>query len=248
MNSCNQLVHVVGLERLDVLRELILRLNRIRLGDLVVVGRLDRVELRPCALQQAVDRRRRGADGLTDLGRLPLQYLAQHEHRPLPGRQMLKGGHERQPNRLAGLDDHRRVGRIFFRRIGQRLEPGDLAALVDVAARVRRPLAQPGRQRSALPAVQRGQAGVRRNAVEPGPDGGFALEPLEGLPRAQVGVLNQVLCVVNGAGHPVAVREQFAPIPLGIGEKCVRGRGVIGGFQAFCEHAHVVELTQGSDN
>ena len=126
----NQLVHVVRLERRDVLRELILRLNRIRLGDLIVVGRLDRVELRTRALQQAVDRRRRRADGFTDLGRLPLKHLTQHEHRALPGRQMLKGGHERQPHRLAGLDDHRRVGRIFFRRIGQRLEPGDLARSV----------------------------------------------------------------------------------------------------------------------
>jgi hypothetical protein len=43
------------------------------------------------------------------------------------------------------------------------------------------------------------------------------------------------------------VGKQLTPIPLGIGKECVRGGSVISGFQAFCEHAHVVELTQGSD-
>jgi hypothetical protein len=47
------------------------------------------------------------------------------------------------------------------------------------------------------------------------------------------------------------MREQFPPKPLGIGKKCIRSGSCIlraGGFQAFCQHAHAVELTQRSDN
>ena len=53
---------------------------------------------------------------------------------------------------------------------------------------------------------------------------------------------------MDGAGHPVAVREKLTPISLGIGEKRVCGGRLVSGVQAFSEHAHAVELTQGTDN
>ena len=59
------------------------------------------------------------------------------------------------------------------------------------------------------------------------------------LPGAQVGLLHQVLGVVQRAGHPVAVREQFAPV-AGIGLKPGTRRRIQRG-----EDAHVSEPTQG---
>ena len=56
----------------------------------------------PGPLEGAVDRGDAGVEQLGDLGRLPAQHLAQDEHRPLPGRQVLEGGDEGQPDRLAG--------------------------------------------------------------------------------------------------------------------------------------------------
>ena len=55
----------------------------------------------PGPLQRAVDRRHRGVEQLGDLRGLEAQDLAQHEHRPLAGREVLEGGDERQPHGLA---------------------------------------------------------------------------------------------------------------------------------------------------
>jgi hypothetical protein len=44
------------------------------------------------------------------------------------------------------------------------------------------------------------------------------------------------------------VRKKLTSIPLGIGEKRIRGGRLVSGVQAFGEHAHAVELTQGTDN
>jgi hypothetical protein len=44
------------------------------------------------------------------------------------------------------------------------------------------------------------------------------------------------------------VREKLPSIPLGIGKKRICGSCLVSGFQAFSEHAHVVELTQSTDN
>ena len=65
-------------------------------------------------------------------------------------------------------------------------------------------------------------------------------KPVVGLPGAQVGLLHQILGVVQGAGHAVAVRQQFAAVPLCVGEKGVRIF-----IETPCEHAHGTELTQG---
>ena len=75
--------------------------------------------------------------------------------------------------------------------------------------------AEAGGQRTPAAALQRGQAGVRRDLVEPGPHRRPALEPAVGSPRPQVRLLDEVLGVVHRAEHPVAVRQQLAPERLG---------------------------------
>ena len=102
----------------------------------------------PGPLQRAVHRGHGGVQQLGDLGRLPLQHLAQDQHRALAGRQVLQRGDERQPHRLPG---HRGVGRVAA--AGQHLasgtgvEPGALRQLrrrarsdaVEAGAEVHRP-------------------------------------------------------------------------------------------------------------
>ena len=83
------------------------RSGRRRLGAQVVVG-----ERRAGPLQRAVDRHHGGVEQLRDLVGLPLQDLAQDEHRALPRREVLQRGDERQSHRLAL---HRFLGRIAGR-------------------------------------------------------------------------------------------------------------------------------------
>ena len=75
--------------------------------------------------------------------------------------------------------------------------------------------AQPGGQRAAVAALERGQADVGGDAVEPGAHRRPALEAVVGPPGAQVGLLDEVLGVVHRPGHPVAVRQQLAAVGVG---------------------------------
>ena len=65
------------------------------------------------ALQRAVHRDHRGVEQLGHLGGLPAQHLAQDQHRPLPGRQVLQGRDEGQPDAVL---QHHPPGRIGVRR------------------------------------------------------------------------------------------------------------------------------------
>ena len=58
--------------------------------------------------------------------------------------------------------------------------------------------------------LERGQARVGRDPVQPGTQRRTALEPIVGTPRPQIGLLDQVLGIVDRAEHPVAVRQQLA--------------------------------------
>ena len=77
----------------------------------------------------------RGPELRGDLGGAELQYLAEHEHGPLPRRQQLHRRHQREPH----VGPHLRVEP----RIGKRLQPGDVE---------RRRQRRPGIARSARPA------------------------------------------------------------------------------------------------
>ena len=72
------------------------------------------------ALQGGVDRGGGGLERLGDLGGRPAQDVAQDEHRALAGGQVLEGGDEREPDRVALGDDDGGVG--------HRLEPGHLGS------------------------------------------------------------------------------------------------------------------------
>ena len=52
-----------------------------------------------------VDRGRAETNRIGHFGGLPLQHVTQQQNRALPGRQMLQGSHERQPDRLAITND-----------------------------------------------------------------------------------------------------------------------------------------------
>ena len=90
---------------------------------------------------------------------------------------------------------------------GQWLQPRHLGALDQLSGRVRTGRAQPGGQRPTPAVLQRSQAGVGGDPVQPGAHRGLSLEPVVGLPGAQQGFLHQVLGVVQLTGHPVAMRE-----------------------------------------
>ena len=89
------------------------------------------------ALEGRVDGGHRGVEGVGDLGGRPAQHVAQDQHRPLPGRQVLQRGHEGQPDGVALGDHHGGVG--------HRLEPGDLVVLLERVAGHLVGGAEPGR-------------------------------------------------------------------------------------------------------
>ena len=131
----HQPVDVVGLERRDVAGQQVLRLRRIR-------GRQPVVEPGPTASSWDRARCSRLLTAVVVVpiasatsADLPLQHVAQQQHRALPGREVLQRGDKRQPHRLARPDDDRRVGRVV-RQVGQRLQPGHLAAFHELGRRV----------------------------------------------------------------------------------------------------------------
>ena len=68
---------------------------------------------------------------------------------------------------------------------------------------------------------QRGQAQIGRYPVEPGANGGSALERLPGSPCPQVRLLDQVLGLVHRADHAVAMRDQLVPVGLRVVDEFV---------------------------
>ena len=181
------------------------------LGQLVLGGQRLR-ELGPGPPHAAVDRGGRGAQQVCHLGGRPFQHIPQDQHRALPGGQVLQRRDEGQPDtRPRG----RRRGRIVAfpgqQRAGKRLQPRHLRPRHQRRVQVLRRPAQPRRQRPAAPPLDRGQAYVGRDPVQPGPHRRTALKPSVGPPRPQVRLLHQVLGVGGRAQHPVAVSQQLPP-------------------------------------
>jgi hypothetical protein len=82
-----------------------------RLTELVLGGR-HLGQLRPGALQRAVDRRGRGAEQVGDSSRPTRQHVPQDQDRALPRRQVLQRGHQRQPDAAPRRHDRGRITRI----------------------------------------------------------------------------------------------------------------------------------------
>ena len=108
MEQRHQRGDVVALEGVDVAGDQRLLLGRrwrpTSGGPQVVVGQGG-----PRPLQRAVHRRHGGVEQLGHLGRLPAQHLAQDQHGPLAGGQVLEGGDEGEAD---GLPRRRHLGRI----------------------------------------------------------------------------------------------------------------------------------------
>jgi hypothetical protein len=147
-------------------------------------------------LQGAIDRGHAQVQQAGDLGGAPAQDVSQDEHRALARRQQLEGPQESERDRLARV-----VSRLGSCR-------GSAQQLVRVRADAEALLAAP----AALAAFDRIEAGVRRDAVEPGPERNIALKGGPPSPGVGQGVLDRVFRVVDRTQHPVAVDEQLAPV------------------------------------
>lgn len=215
MQQRGQGVHVEAFEGVDVAPEQGLLLVAQRLGRGVGGGVGIRGEGGPGALQRAVDRGDRAAQQLSDLGRGPAEHLAQDQHRPLPGRQPLQRGDERQPHRLPG---DRGLGRVAGRRqhpfVRDRPDPGRLGQPgPDRGVHARRG-GQVHRPGPALAAPEQVQADVGGDPVEPGAQRGAPLEAVVAAPGPHHRLLHGVLGLEGRAQHAVAVAGQLGAVRL----------------------------------
>src|ERR1039457_6013007 len=149
------------------------------------------VERRARPLQSAVHRYLAAVEYAGHLRCAEAEYVAQHEHRALARRQVLKPGRERECQRLPGLVARFRPGRgvrqIFEQSVGVRLEPGWLGPAGGLG-RLERGTGGVRQLMAAVPGVaQRVQAAIGRDAVEPGAHGCSLLELLKPAPGRQQG-------------------------------------------------------------
>ena len=127
---------------------------------------------------------------------------------------MLQRGDERELDALALLVAGVRAGeRVVERQLGVRvrLDPHrfgerNAGAVVRVGGR---PVVD--RQHQLGPALDRLQADVGRDRVQPRAQRAAAFEGLQPPPRAQQRLLQRVLRILRGAEHPVAVGAQLGP-------------------------------------
>ena len=127
---------------------------------------------------------------------------------------MLQRGDERQPDRLARHGHVRRIGLGDEGALRDRLDPGHLRARVQVGLERFLRGAEVHRQCAALTPLQRVDAHVRGDAVQPRTQRGTALEALEATPGTEQGLLHRVLCLERRAEHAVAVAGQLTPVLL----------------------------------
>ena len=142
------------------------------------------------------------------------QHVAQHEHRALLRREMLKADDERQRDRLLRLVARLRSGSLvrhaLEQDVGVGLEPDRLAP----AGRLGH-LGHPLVFRAAPARPQGVQRAVGGDPVQPGPDRRALLELLEAAPRGEQRLLEQVLGVLRRADDPVDVQLELAPVGVG---------------------------------
>jgi RNA polymerase sigma factor (sigma-70 family) len=169
-------------------------------------------------MAQRLVRAKRKIKAAQILGGREAEHLPEQEYRPLPCGQVLQAGDEREPQALAHGNDGRGVSGVRGdQRVRNRLQPGHIGSGrpgqgVGVAGRT----AQAGRQRPPAALLKRRQAGIGGDAVEPGTQRRPALEGAVGPPGPQIGLLHQIFGLVGRAEHPVAVRQQLMPEPLGV--------------------------------
>jgi hypothetical protein len=218
--------------------------------------RRDLLQLGAGPLQGTVHGRGRDLQQVRDLGGAPRQHVPQDQHGALPGRKMLQRRDEREPDALPRRDDRRRIGRAARvhagpaqaspvqasteQRVRERLQPGDLQV---PAGRMPRRLGQAARagevrgQRPPAAALQRGQARVGGDPVQPRPHRGpSGIKIPVGPPGPQHGLLHQVFGVVYRAQHPVAVRQQLPAERIRLPHELVADRSIRAHAHSFRHH------------
>lgn len=132
---------------------------------------------------------------------------------------MLQRGNQRKPDRIA-IDDHDGgIIDVAQRRIRDRFQPGNLVALDQIVGRVRTRCTEAGREWTPRSPLQRGQARIRRDAIEPGPERRLAFVTFEPAPSPDERLLDLVFGVVNRPHHAIAVRQQLAAVRIGKSEE-----------------------------
>ena len=170
-------------------------------GPVAAVRRQVAAHRLPGPLERTVGRGHAGLEQPGGVGRRQPEHLARQQRRPLPRRQHLQRGEERQLDRLAGD-----VGLVRLVGVGRHL--------VEHGVGVRRQPAHLGAGRDpALPGPRAVEADVRGDPVQPGP-GVVAVEGVARAPGPEEGLLHGVLGVVVRREHAVAVHVQLAPVPL----------------------------------
>ena len=154
------------------------------------------------------DRGDGGVQALGHFGGGPAEHIGQQQRRPLARRQVLQRRDEREPDALAQC---RALGRIGVLRQGarirDRLEPVRARAIVErVVHRADRAFFH--RTRAARAVVQRVQAHVGRDPVQPRAQRRALVEAFEAAPGADHGLLHRVVRVGGRTQHAVAVTRQ----------------------------------------
>ena len=155
-----------------------------------------RLHRRPSPLKGTVGRDDRRVEQPGGLAHRPAQHVAQDQRRTLPAAGAA-GGRRRTParsfpwsRRPSGSGVARRG--LVEQAVGIRLQPGELGN------RTRR-------RRLARARPERIEAGGRRDAIQPGPEPRIGVETLALAPRPYERLPHQLIGLVEGPEHPVAV-------------------------------------------
>ena len=179
-----------------------------------------RLECRPGAAHEAVDRLLGGVQHRGGLAGAEPEHVAQHEHRALLRREMLQADDERQRDRLPGLVARLRSGSLVRDALEQDVREGLEPDRVPVAGWLGH-LAHPLQVLGPAPARPQGiQRAVGGDPVQPGAQRCAALEPLEAAPSGEQRLLEQVLRVLRRTDDPVDVHLELTPV--GVGELAER--------------------------
>ena len=170
---------------------------------------------RPGALQGAVDRDDRRVQQLGHLAGLPAQHIPQDQDRALARRQVLEGNDKGETDRFTV---GRQLGRVApggtDPGVGNGQHPGGLRQGVRDHRGRRGRRTQVHRHGPALRALEHVDAHVGGDAVQPGPQGGPALEAVDAAPGPHHRLLHRIVGLEARAEHAVAVTGQLPPVRL----------------------------------
>ena len=171
----------------------------------------------PGPLQRAVHRGLAAVQHVRHLQWTEPEHVPEHEHGPLPRRQVLDGGHESQRDCLLGLisrlGTRARIRQPVQQHIRIGLQPQRLTPAGRLGGQERWPVGFGPRPAAAGP--QRVQAPVGRDPVQPGAQRGPSLVLAEPPPGGQQGLLQHVFGVLHRTEDPVAVQLKLASVRAG---------------------------------